>query len=136
MELKRVIEELPTETQDCIRQEIELLEIVQEQIQTMEERMHERIPLTPSMQLLKSLPGVGDILSIVISSEIGSVGRFARAEQLASYAGTTPTVKSSGGKSRYGHLPAQSNHYLKWAFIEAANGVARHYTAHGHKLRF
>ena len=62
MELKRVIEELPTETQDCIRQEIELLEIVQEQIQTMEERMHERIPLTPSMQLLKSLPGVGDIL--------------------------------------------------------------------------
>ncbi len=127
MELKRVIEELPTETQDCIRQEIELLEIVQEQIQTMEERMHERIPLTPSMQLLKSLPGVGDILSIVISSEIGSVGRFARAEQLASYAGTTPTVKSSGGKSRYGHLPAQSNHYLKWAFIEAANGVARHY---------
>jgi transposase len=46
---------------------------------------------------------------------------------LASYAGTVPTVKSSGGKTRYGHLPPQSNHYLKWAFIEAANGIARHY---------
>lgn len=126
-ELKRVIRELPTETQDCVRQEIELLDLVQEQIHSMEERMHARIPITPSMQLLKTLPGVGDILSIVISSEIGSIDRFARAEQLASYAGTTPAVHSSGGKTRYGHLPAQSNHYLKWAFIEAANGVARHH---------
>ena len=91
----------------------------------MEERMHERMPITPTMQLLESLPGVGDILSIVIVSEIGAIGRFARAEQLASYAGTTPTVNSSGGKSRYGHLPAQSNHYLKWAFIEAANVIVR-----------
>jgi hypothetical protein len=34
-------------------------------------------------------------------------------------------VKSSGGKIRYGHLPAQSNHYLKWAFTETANVVCR-----------
>jgi transposase len=126
-ELKRVIQELPAETQNCIQEEIELLEVVQGKIHSMEERMHERMPITPTMQLLESLPGVGDILSIVIASEIGAIGRFARAEQLASYAGTTPTVNSSGGKTRYGHLPAQSNHYLKWAFIEAANGVARHH---------
>lgn len=126
-DLKRIIQRLPAETQNCVQQEVELLELVQGQIQSMEERMREQIPITPGMQLLKSLPGVGDILSIVIFAEVGSIGRFARAEQLASYAGTTPTVNSSGGKSRYGHLPAQSNHYLKWAFIEAANGVARHY---------
>jgi len=120
-ELKSVIQELPAETQNCIQEEIELLEVLQGKIHSMEERMHERMPITPTMQLLKSLPGVGDILSIVIATEIGAIARFTRAEQLASYAGTTPTVNSSG------HLPAQSNHYLKWAFIEAANGVARHY---------
>jgi transposase len=126
-ELKGVIQELPAETQNCVRQEVELLELLQGHIQSMEERMHERIPTTPTMQLLKTLPGVGDILSIVIACEIGSIKRFASAEQLASYAGTVPTVKSSGGKTRYGHLPPQSNHYLKWAFVEAANGVARHH---------
>jgi transposase len=50
------------------------------------------------MQLLKSIPGVGDILAIVIGTEIGLIERFGSAEQLASYAGTVPAVKSSGGK--------------------------------------
>jgi transposase len=126
-ELHEAVQALPAETQKCIEQELELLEEVQEQIRAMEERMRERIAMTPTMQLLKTLPGVGDILSIVIASEIGSIERFASAEQLASYAGTVPTVKSSGGKTRYGHLPPQSNHYLKWAFIEAANCISYHY---------
>jgi transposase len=92
----------------------------------MEEWIRERIPVTPSIELLKSLPGVGDILSIVINLEIGSIERFSDAEQLASYAGTVPIVKSSGARFRYGHLPKQSNHYLKWAFTEAANAVSRY----------
>ena len=71
----------------------------------MEERMKVRISLTPDMQLLKTIPGVGDILAIVIGTEIGLIERFASAEQLASYAGTVPAVKSSGGKVRYGLLP-------------------------------
>ena len=125
-QLNQVIEQLPPETQKCLQQELQLLEKVQEQIQAMEERMQERISLTPDMQLLKTVPGVGDILAIVIGTEIGLVERFSRAEQLASYAGTVPAVKSSGGKVRYGHTPKESNHYLKWAFVEAANAPAQY----------
>ncbi|TFH36148.1 MAG: hypothetical protein E4G99_05655, partial [Anaerolineales bacterium] len=33
--------------------------------------------------------------------------------------------KSGGGKTHYGRLRKQSNQYLKWAFIEAANVVVR-----------
>jgi transposase len=124
--LNQVIEQLPTETQTCLQQELELLEKVQAQIHGMEERMKERISLTPDMQLLKTIPGVGNILAIVIDTEIGLVERFSSAEQLASYAGTVPAVKSSGGKVRYGHTPKESNHYLKWAFVEAANGPAQY----------
>jgi transposase len=120
-QLNQVIEQLPSETQNCLQQEVEHLEGVQGQIQAMEERMRERISLTPEMQLLKTIPGVGDILAIVIGTEVRLIEQFTRAEQLASYAGTTPAVKSSGGKVRYGHTPKESNHYLKWAFIEAAN---------------
>jgi len=130
-QLNEVIEQLPPETQNCLQQELELLEKVQEHIRVMEERMKVRISLTPNMQLLKTLPGVGDILAIVIGSEIGLIERFARAEQLASYAGTVPAVKSSGGKVRYGHTPKESNHYLKWAFVEAGNAPAQ-YRKHAH----
>jgi transposase len=125
-QLHQVIEQLPTETQTCLQQQLELLDKVQAQIHAMEERIKERISLTPDMQLIKTIPGVGDILAIVIGTEIGLIERFASAEQLASYAGTVPAVKSSGGKVRYGHTPKESNHYLKWAFVEAANAPAQY----------
>ncbi len=125
-QLNQVIEQLPPETQNCIQQELQLLQGVQAQIRAMEERMKVQISLTPSMQLLKTIPGVGDILAIVINTEIGLIDRFGSAEELASYAGTVPAVKSSGGKVRYGHAPVQSNHYLKWAFVEAATVPAQY----------
>lgn len=124
--LEQKLKTLPVETQKCIYQELELLEELQKQIGVMEGRIRELIQVTPAIELLKSLPGVGDILSIVINFEIGSIMRFPNAEQLACYAGTVPTIKSSGAKFRYGRLPKQSNHYLKWAFTEAANVVSRY----------
>ena len=85
---------------------------------------------TPAMQLLHTLPGVGDILSVVIAMEIGDISRFASAERLASYAGTTPRVSASGDKIRFGRLRPDVNHYLKWAFIEAANCIRLHAKRH------
>ena len=123
-QLNQVIEQLPAETQKCLKQELELLDKVQGQIGAMEERMKVCIALTLDMQLLKTIPGVGDILAIVIGTEIGLVERFSRAEQLASYTGTVPAMKSSGGKVRYGHTPKESNHYL--TFVEAANAPAQY----------
>ena len=79
------------------------------------------------MQLLKTLPGVGDILAIVIEREVGTIERFPSPAQFASYSGTTPRVSSSGGKSHYGRMRTESNQCLKLAFIEAANAVSAHH---------
>ena len=48
------------------------------------------------------------------------------ASRLASYAGTTPRVHYSGGKTRFGTLRTDVNQYLKWAFVEAGNGICAH----------
>ena len=76
------------------------------------------------LQRAGTLPGVGFILAVVILHEIGDIVRFGSAERLASYCGVTPRVHSSGGKTRYGRLRPDTNHYLKWAFSEAGNSVA------------
>ena len=60
--------------------------------------------------------------------EIGDISRFASAEHLAGYAGTTPRVKSSADKVRYGRLRPDINRYLRWALVEAANVVSLHHT--------
>jgi transposase len=124
--LHRTLKKLPPETSLCIDQELKLLDTTMEQIAALEERIRQRIALTPNMRLLKSLPGVGDILAIVIEREIGSIDRFPTAGHLAAYAGVVPKVHSSGGKTRFGRMRKQANNYLKWSFIEAANVVVAH----------
>jgi len=124
--LESVLSQLPPETGRCVTQELEALDSLQQQIAQLEDRIRERIALTPSIQLLKTLPGVGNILAIVIEREIGSIERFDTSGQLTSYAGLVPTVHASGGKTHFGHMRKPSNQYLKWAFIEAANVVVRH----------
>jgi len=131
--LDRTLKRFPPETGRCIDQELELLDATMEQIYALEERMLERIQLTSDMQRLKTLPGVGNILAIVIEREVGTVDRFPAAGHLAAYAGVVPKVHSSGGKTRYGRMRKQANNYLKWAFraasckgIEAANVVVAH----------
>src|SRR5437867_13022711 len=76
--------------------------------------------------LLKTLPCVGTVLSMVMMLEIGSVDRFPTAAHLASYAGLVPRVHSSGGHTRLGQICGDVNQYLKWAFIEAGNLVVIH----------
>jgi transposase len=125
-QLLHAFKALPPETRRCMEQELELLDHIKDHIERLEERILERVELTKTIQLVKTLPGVGKILSIVIEREMGCVDRFPSSENFASYAGTTPKVKGSGGKFHYGKMRKQSNNYLKWAFIEAANVIVRH----------
>ena len=108
-----------------MEQELELLDLLQTHIQRLEERILQRVELTRTIQLLMSLPGPAQILSIVIDRELGSIDRFPSPKHLASYSGLVPKVQASGGKVHYGRMIKQANHYLKWAFIEAANVVVR-----------
>ncbi len=80
-----------------------------------------------------TLPGVGFILATVIELEVGIVNRFPGPEHLASYAGQTPRVHGSGGKTYYGKTRPDVNRYLKWAYTEAASAVAIHHLRHPHR---
>ena len=129
-EIAQLLEQLPPQTRFANTLLLEELDAVQHQIDRLEERMKEVLEDTPEVQLLMTLPGVGRILSAVIALEVGDVKRFASAGHLASYAGTTPRVSSSGGKTHLGKLRGDANRFLKWAYIEAGNVVARFHRKH------
>ena len=120
---EQLLPQLPPQTQLVTRHLLEQLDFLQQQIHKEEAQLQELLQLTPEMQLLQSIPGVGLILSATLALEIGDVNRFASHEHLASYAGTTPRVHSSGDKVRYGRLRPDVNRYLKWAYVEAANVI-------------
>lgn len=127
--LKEEIKQLPPQTTFTTKQLLKELEVVQGYISRIEKRMEKLFGETREIKLLKdTLPGVGFILSVVILLEVGDITRFPSPEHFASYAGTTPRVKSSGDKTRYGRLRPDVNRYLKWAFSEAASSIALNHT--------
>tara|TARA_R110002167_G_scaffold365992_1_gene592496 strand:- start:1530 stop:2309 length:780 start_codon:yes stop_codon:yes gene_type:complete len=70
--------------------------------------------------LLRSVPGIGQIMALTILYEIGDVCRFDRVQQFASYARLVKCKAESAGKS-YGNSGAKiGNAHLKWAFSEVA----------------
>ncbi len=85
----------------------------------------------PTIQLIQSVPGPAEILSILIDREAGSIERFPSCNRFASYSGATPKVKASGRKTHHGKMTKAANNYLRWAFRVASRSVAE-----GHRSRY
>jgi transposase len=83
-------------------------------------KKHAKVNDYQSYMLLNSVPGVGQIISLVILYEIYDIKRFPRVQDFASYARLVKCRAESAGKS-YGTSGAKiGNAHLKWAFSEAA----------------
>jgi transposase len=75
---------------------------------------------TNTLYLLRTVPGIGEILSLVLLYEIHDIARFPRVQDFVSYCRLVKCAKESAGK-RYGTTGTKiGNAYLKWAFSEAA----------------
>jgi transposase len=80
----------------------------------------------PCYPKLKTLPGVGIILGLTITMEIGDIKRFAGPGQFASYCRTVAARSTSNGKVKGENNRKCGNKYLAWAFVEAANFAKRY----------
>ena len=125
-ELTGLLDRLPEHTAEATRLVLGQLDSLQQAISGLETEIARTYAVSRELKLLCSLPGVGPILSVVILAEIGQVSRFASGERLASYAGTVPRVHASGDKSYTGRVRRDTNGYLQWAFVEAANAALLH----------
>jgi len=73
-----------------------------------------------SLHLLRTIYGIGKVLSLTILYEIGDIDRFPRVQNFASYSRLVKCARESAGK-RYGTSGSKiGNVHLKWAFSEAA----------------
>jgi len=79
----------------------------------------------PCYPKLKTLPGVGIILGLTITMEIGDIKRFAGPGQFASYCRKVAARCTSNGKLKGENNRKCGNKYLAWAFVEAANFAKR-----------
>jgi transposase len=82
---------------------------------------------------LQTVPGLGNILRLVLLSEIHDIGRFPSVQDFASYARLVKCSQDSAGK-RLGTAGKKiGNAHLQWACSEAATLCLRH-NPNGQKL--
>jgi transposase len=77
------------------------------------------------VQLLTSIPGIGELLGLTLAAEIGDISRFPSDRKLVGYSGLSPTIKQSGQSSRTGPLSKAGPNTMRWAAVEAAQGAWR-----------
>ena len=73
-----------------------------------------------TLHLLRTVPGIGKILSLVILYEVHDIERFPRVQDFISYSRLVKCSRESAGKKHGTGGAKIGNAHLKWAFSEAA----------------
>jgi transposase len=73
----------------------------------------------PDAALIRSLPGMGAVLTAELIAEAGNLARFRSADALASAAGIAPVLRQSG-RTRFLRRPSGGNKGLKRVFYQSA----------------
>jgi transposase len=72
------------------------------------------------IRLLRSIPGIGLINALILSTEIGDINRFQGLDQLCDYIGLVPKIHSSDDRQHVMGLTHRGNHKLREALIESS----------------
>jgi transposase len=108
-----------------IAEALAVIDLLDERVAPLERELRQAARGDERVVLLKTIPGVGDLLGLTLASEIGDVARFATPRKLVGYAGLAPRVNQSGERSRTGALSKAGSRTLRWAAVEAAHAAWR-----------
>ena len=90
------------------------------EIEATSKEIDQRAKADDRVDVLCQIRGIGPYTAMLIIAEVGEIARFPDARHLCAWAGLTPTVRSSDGKARLGHISRQGSPALRWALVEAA----------------
>ena len=103
------------------------IQLYDTQIGTIEAELDTLLPPDhPQIKLLMTAPGIGIVLARIIYTEIRDIRFFKEPKYLISYSGLAPFDQESNGKKGTIKLNRYSNHWLKYAFVEAAHHARTH----------
>jgi transposase len=104
---------------------IAVIHFLTKTLKAIEKALMSQIKLRKEFRLLKTLPGIGDILGLTIMLEVGDISRFSKVGDYSSYCRCVKSEKFSNGKKKGENNRRNGNRYLSWAYVEAANFAIR-----------
>jgi len=110
-----------------IQSNLTVIQLLNAQIDTIETAVQSQCKDRVEYTQLKTVFGIGDILSQTITLETGDISRFQKVGNYTSYCRCVDSKKTSNGKKKGSGNKKSGNKYLAWAYMEAANFAIRFY---------
>jgi len=116
---------LSSHVERALKANLAVLHTLGTEIDALETILNHEVKLRPEFQILKTTPGIGDVLAATIMLETGTITRFAGVGHFSSYCRCVESKRISNGKKKGEGNAKNGNRYLAWAFIEAAAAALR-----------
>ena len=85
---------------------------------------HEKNVHAKEMEVLQSIPGIGEVSAAHFMAEIEDISRFATYQKLIAYMGTDPSIYQSGESHSSGHITKHGNRSLrKYVYVMAQKAI-------------
>jgi transposase len=110
----------------ALRSNLAVMRCLDEQVKELERVVLGRAQLKPAFEKLMTVVGIGKILGMTIMYETGTLERFRKVGQFASYARCVQSSRWTNGKKKAEGNRKNGNKYLDWAFVEAAHFAVRY----------
>ena len=117
--------ELPAAFRARVDSARRLIDCLDGEIDTFSVMTSRQLRADPRYLALQTIPGIGPVLAAVFVAEIDDVSRFARPEQLASWAGLTPKHHESDTHVHRGRITKQGSRLVRWAAVEAVQRAGK-----------
>jgi transposase len=124
-ELLEGLEEVPASVKDLLRLSrgaLHLFEVTQRQLLG---RLRNDVLLAERVEMLRSIPGVGEVTALTWALEVGEPQRFGSIAHAVSYCGLTSALRCSAERQQRTPLSKQRNVHLQTVLIEAAKLAPR-----------
>ena len=109
----------------AIQSNLQVLRCLDNEITVLEKTVLAQAKLKPAFKQLLTVAGIGKILGMTIMYETGTMDRFKKVGQFASYARCVDSGRYSNGKKKGSGNSNNGNTYLAWAFVEAVHAARR-----------
>lgn len=97
--------------------------LLNEKIEKQDEKLKQLVEMNAIGQLLKTIPGIGDMTASLCIANISSARDFKNGRDMAAWLGLVPAQYSTGGKPRLLGISKRGNKELRTLFIHAARAV-------------
>lgn len=104
----------------------EVIDFLTRKIRDIETVVEKKLRVKEPFTFLKTICGIGKILTLTIMVETGSIARFPTVGHYVSYCRKVPTRWTSNDKTKGKGNKKNGNKYLAWAYSEAAECARRY----------